>query len=493
MQQVELEGEILEVFARDLDDDGRKEILMSRNVHEGYRTDRYLHVCGWSPGAGGEELVLRETWKADPETVFWDVGPATDAPGRKACYVLSPEGVSELVRGDRGGWRRRLRIEAPAFVSTGQEDALLWLDFMRDWDGDGSEEAMLPLGVEARFYELRRGKGWEHSESVRLKPFSIYNNNMFFGRKVGSYQYLAILFYPLLEPAELNGDGKTDLLAIQHGCAFRFLRGEGGKLEREPQLWHLELRTEKEKIRKQATLSYRVADLNRDGLTDVVVHKVGVQFTQWNAETAVFLGKPVVEEWPEPDQRFPSRGLLSGISLEDLDGDGYDDLSLWSIRMGLWPLVEILLRKTVHLEAQFFPAAWPGGFPEKPAHERSFDFKIDMKRQDFFLGLVPNAKGDFDGDGRKDLVAGKDDDTFAIYLGKEKGGFASRPWAEFEGTGVNYIRIDDVDGDGRADLYGYRVEEGVSQFRLWLQVDGGAKGQEGAEEAPSARRAISEE
>jgi hypothetical protein len=467
--RVRVEGEIKVVRAADLEGDGRKEMIVSFTVHREKEMERILHVYGWSGPGMDASPSLRNTWKVSPEAVFWDTGPADEGSGKNSCYFLSADGLSELCGNGRAALVPSLRIEAPVFVSTGQEDEFLWLDAIRDWDGDGRVEALLPLGREARLYRLNEEAGWAIADSVKLKPFPYYNNNILFGRRVGSYEHLAVVFYPLLELADLNGDGRKDLIVLRNGKGFCYLRGENGKLDSEPVVWDLEIRSEEEILRRRATLRYRVVDLNRDGFADVVVHKIGMQFVSWNAETAIFLGRADGVRPKEPDQRFPSRGFFSGVSVKDLDGDGYADITRWSVKMGVWPLLDIFLRKVVHLKSQFYYASWPEGFPPKATSQREFDLHIDSDRPDLIRGIVPNTEGDFNQDGLRDLVAGKGEGELAIHLGRPERDFASRPWSVLEAPGINYINVEDLDGNGRCDLYGYQVEEGFSVLHVWLQ------------------------
>jgi hypothetical protein len=467
---VRVEGEIMELRSADLDGDGRQELLASSTAHPKGRPERTLYVCRWSDEGGKWHPVLRDRWSVPHEAVFWDVGPATEGKAGRHVYFLSLDGLSEV---DRFGFAPSLRIEAPVLLSVGQEDEFLWLDFIRDWDGDGSVEAMLPLGRQARFYHREEAGGWTLTESARLFPLAYYSNNILFGRNLGGYEYLSVLLYPILEPVDLNGDGRKDLLGLRNGKGFCYVRGEDGKLPAEPFLWDLEIRTDEEIVKHRATLSYRVADMNRDGCADVMVHKLVMSFGDWEAETAVFLGRPESSRPAEPDQRFPSTGFLSGVSLDDLDGDGYSDVTVWSVKMGLVALVEILLRKSIHVKSQSFYGAWPEGFPAKAANEGSFVLHIDSDRPDFIRGLMPNTEGDFNGDGLKDLVAGKGADRLAIYPGLPSREFDAKPWAVLEAPGINYVKVSDLDGDGLYDLYGYQVQtRSLSHVHVWLQEPG---------------------
>jgi hypothetical protein len=287
---------------------------------------------------------------------------------------------------------------------------------------------------------------------------------------MGGYEYLSVFLYPLMEVVDLNGDGRKDLLALRNGKGFGHVRGDDGKLDPTPIIWDLEIRSEEELAEHRAVLSYRVADLNRDGCADVIVHKVTMSFSDWDGETAIFLGEPGKTRKKEPHQRIHARGFLSGVSLDDLDGDGYGDVTVWSVKMGLVPLAEILLRKLVHIRAHTYFGAWPDGFPDKATGERDFNLHIDGDRPDFIRGLMPNMKGDFNRDGVKDLVAGKGNSRVAIYLGLPGRRFDPQPWTVLDAPDVNYVEPDDLDGNGLVDLYGYQVESrGLSRLHVWLQ------------------------
>jgi hypothetical protein len=468
-----VEGEIKEVASADLDGDGRKEMIVSSTRYGEGAPKRTLHICGWGEAGGGPGIVVQDAWQVPPEAVFWDTGPAgQDRKGHHLNFV-SLDGLTEVVRRRGPGFATELRIEAPVLLSFGQEEEFRWLDFVQDWNGDGRPEVMLPLGREVRFYRWGDTEGWLPADSVPLRPLAYYSNNIVFGRDLGGYGYLSVMLYPVLVAADLNGDGRRDLLALRDGKGFCYLRSADGRLDAEPLLWDLEIRTPEERARKRATLTYRVADLNRDGCADVAVHKVAMGFTAWDSETALFLGRPGGARPGKADRRFPSRGLLSGVSLEDLDGDGYEDVTVWSVKMGILPIVEILLRRIIHVRSHTYYAAWPKGFLEEASNEGDFALHLDSDRPELIRGLVPATKGDLNGDGIKDLVAGKGEGRLAVYLGLPDRRFDSRPWVVLDAPGVNYVVTEDLNGDGLCDLYGYQVEKGSSRLCVWLQVSAG--------------------
>ncbi|MEW6439781.1 MAG: VCBS repeat-containing protein [bacterium] len=472
-QAIPIPGEIQEIRADDLGGDGQKEIFVSTNRVDGKRIERLIRVFAWPGESEPALLVPQSSWAVDPEAVFWDTGPeGSSAHPSRSLYFLSCHGLWRLPGRGAAPGKPLCQVREPLLVASSQEDGFPCLDFIRDWDGDGKEEALLPQSRKALFFRLNGNGSWELSDAAEVSPYSMYNNNVLFGRKVGSYEFLSVILFPLFEAADLNRDGRTDLLVLRDGKGLPFLRGEDGRLGGQGEPWDLDIRTAEERLRHRATLSYRVADLNRDGCADAVVHKVGVNFASWDSETAVFLGNPGGSAGGKPDLSFSSRGLLSGFSLEDLDGDGFSDLTLWSVRMGIWPMIEILLRKVVHVKAESYYGAWPPGFPEEPQTSRGFEFTIDTARPGFFSGLVPNTEADLDGDGLKDMVAAIGSDALGVYLGQPRKGFASSPWKTVEEKGVarmNYVRVEDLDGDGLCDLMAYEAHKDLSVLHVWTR------------------------
>jgi len=92
----------------------------------------------------------------------------------------------------------------------------------------------------------------------------------------------------------------------------------------------------------------------------------------------------------------------------------------------------------------------------------------DKERGNVFFRL---ALGDLNGDGRTDLVAGRNGGGLEAYLQNEDGQFYRERGSELEGTGrVFDIRLLDLDGDGRDDIIASCVEQGekAGGIFVWL-------------------------
>jgi hypothetical protein len=92
----------------------------------------------------------------------------------------------------------------------------------------------------------------------------------------------------------------------------------------------------------------------------------------------------------------------------------------------------------------------------------------DKERGNVFFRM---AVGDLDGDGRTDLVAGRNGGGLEAYLQTEDGDFYLERGSELEGVGrVFDIRLVDLDGDGRDDIVAGCVSQGEKPggVYVWL-------------------------
>jgi hypothetical protein len=165
-----------------------------------------------------------------------------------------------------------------------------------------------------------------------------------------------------------------------------------------------------------------------------------------------------------PARVVRAKGVTFLAFFVDLDGDGLDDMVLPRMdKIGIWSILKAVVTKSVPIEAQFFYQRKTGdAFPEEPDFTRSFDIPIAIHAKgeglDVGTSLIASLDGDFDGDGRKDLMYRTGSTTLSIYAGlPEHKGITDGTLAELEIPSTDDYRfvlpqVEDLNNDGRADI-----------------------------------------
>jgi len=201
-------------------------------------------------------------------------------------------------------------------------------------------------------------------------------------------------------------------------------------------------------------------DVNGDGLVDLVLWQVTGEV---NIKTDIYIFlRGADHQLPEqPTQILHCRGypipvdpnLSAGPTpFVDLNGDGVCELVLLEFKTGLTGaegLVETMLTRGLDWSLTV-RSARQGAFSSTP------DIAVPIKAllPAEFLNSVPvSLRGDFNGDGRLDVVVRRSDSEWNIFLSTNNGHwFSSEPAISFETPAQGYMEIKDVSGNGRSDI-----------------------------------------
>ena len=262
---------------------------------------------------------------------------------------------------------------------------------------------------------------------------------------------------------DVNHDGRDDLMVnVANGDGTEtyslYLQNTNGLFNLEPALVY----TNTDDWR--TTLLW--SDVNRDGRLDLIKSTSSDEpsfvpgLPSGKVLVAVYMADQHGKIPARPTQVFRKGDWSSALPMVDVDGDGYTDLVLGDIpidsREGARNMITAA-KFDLTLRLHFFrPGA---GFSNDTDYERTvpvyFGREVGWSPGDrLYYDKLISLNGDFNGDGKKDLLVRDDRGNLSVYFfNSRETGFSQRPDIEFPcPEAMDWWQIRDLNGDGISDL-----------------------------------------
>jgi hypothetical protein len=336
---------------------------------------------------------------------------------------------------------------------------VLWRGFLADFDRDGR-----PDSVDAALdgYTIEYGAGG----SVTLPPERAASAETW-GRAV-SERHLARIALAAWAEGRFDGDDRPDFAVVTGSGLLVYTGGEDGRLDPSRRI-AIELR-------EAARADLLFADLNGDGRTDAlaVEGKEGL--------ATVLLGHPERGLYKPSRVPLAVRGTLRTPVVEDLDGDGRIDLALpFFPTPSVQDAVRWFVRGEVLIEVPIFLNRG-GAEPFSRVADAKVTVPIRIRVSADAGGRVSvgglavvEYGGDLDGDGRRDLLVTERTDLLAVRRGVASGVFAEAPSEHIAvPDAAPYDSVAsaaaDLNGDGASDIILHYRGAGRRPDRILLLV-----------------------
>ncbi len=365
-------------------------------------------------------------------------------------------------------------VSAFGLLALADDEELPFFDVMRDWDGDGHPEILLPLPDAVAVFTRAADGTWARAGVLRVAPHASYKiRSELYEPRLANFAARVTLVVPDLVVADYDGDGKLDLCAVVEDL-LQVHRGGAG-----PTIFsanavarhYLGVRTDAELIRG-AHIHTTVRDLDGDGVADLAVNKVSGGIGQMRASTSFYYGRRGGGFDP-PSQTLEREGYSGSLAFADLDGDGKADLLMPHVNAGIAEMARALISKKVRIGWGAHKNEGGRKFSQDPVSVHDVDFPVDYSVVADIDGPDPSVAGDFNGDGRADFIAANGPDELGVWIGGGPKLIAPQPKALVHVQPTKFYIVADLDGDKRADaVLFYRYREALQSELVVLRNTG---------------------
>ena len=441
----EIEGQGSEIIFCDLDGDHLKDAVLVDGLN--------LSIFYQDSKTGFSRQPQQQVHLDDRPSLVW---PARLGRNAESLLVMTSEGVTELsFTNQTSPPANRQIIQQPTIIPDQLDETQVKKYFTLSAE-TGTDWPLLLLPVTGGLQVWQHRDGWqqvqfiEHAVDTHIRP-AVTNAgyNQSFGLS--------------LSLSDVNGDKRDDLMIMRNVA--------GGM-----QTYALYLQQTNEQFTPEPTLTYTNKadwhtalcwiDINRDGKLDLIKSTLqdDPSFLPGMKSGKVLIGAYLADAQnripSEPQQVFRKNDWSSALPVVDVDGDGFMDMVLGYIPLNTREgFRKMITAEQIDFSLKFYFSRPGAGFPKDPDCQRDLIIHFDREffstvNHGLFYEQFVNLNGDFNGDGKKDLLVRDHSDAVSVYFFvSRENGFNPKADLKFNSPEpIDSYEVKDLNGDGVSDL-----------------------------------------
>ncbi len=426
-----VKGRILRIVPSDLNGDSLKDLIVAYRTGYSFDTERWLAVF-FQTKAEVFNFSPDVVWRVPEEGSIIDVANIDEQEGEE-IILFTTEGVScyKEMSAKEPPLLEDL-IDVDSVTKVAPKEDLSYADYCKDWMGRGKSELLIPGFLTSAFIdshllnkilsEKKLPKNSDRPINLERGP----HNRLFQKLEIPSFSHYVpgmqeALFssfaFPSVSSLDENGDQLKDIIALRENRLFVFHQGKDHKLPTSPsKVIELDVLNPREKESGRTRYAVLLDDINEDGVADAYSWKMRAEgFANFVGDSKVFFGKRRTGIGEKPDHILTiPHGYYISTNARDYDGDGKKEISIFSIKFGLWGYVKMFLTHKLKVYINIFKLDQEGRYSTAPTLTDSYSIKIDLSRG---FDIPAYQISDFNGDQIQDLIFGTEKDEVSIFLG----------------------------------------------------------------------------
>jgi len=268
----------------------------------------------------------------------------------------------------------------------------------------------------------------------------------------------------MISLGDFNGDGRKDIISIFKDNIKVFFQDEKNGFSEEPDFEiGLDILTEQErKVSSPSMFKMYTADLNNNGLMDILVSKSQIKTMTSLSKIYVYLNKRGKIELT-PDQILVNENALGFPQIIDINGDNHKDLIISELKMGIFQILKMLITKKLTYHDAIY-LGQEGRYPKLPHTKLKSKIRFDFDNPQKPEGEIGFFSGDFNNDRMNDVLRKIDEKSIlTIFLGSARKGkkmFSKKASYETREELPSEIIIKDLNNDNISDIiFDFRKDE----------------------------------
>ena len=388
---------------------------------------------------------MRLDTKLHPEVLFVDVA---NIGGRDRLITYEQGSLNWF---DPDSAAERALVEVTTNYNAPDEAGILHVDITHDLNGDARDDLIVP-DIDG-FWIATQLRNGSFTDPIKLGPPDPFLNEIALDdtrsyREVGITALTALWYLSRVHQMDYDQDGRSDLVFWNTDHFDVYHQDARGMFSSVAETFTTDIPFDTDgaysiafafsgenmfslmfgfRENTKLRVLHAFKDMNGDGVADMVIHALeGRSLGKQRSLYEVHFGTPTPNGTvfaSDVSITIQPQGTAGGLQpwgyssqwLQDIDGDGKTDILFSDVQTGLIGMSRAMLGNSISIDLEFYRMK-DGTYPDKPATIRKIRPAFDPfdRHRVFFPAIL---LGDVNGDGRSDLLIGKNWKALHIFPG----------------------------------------------------------------------------